>query len=220
MPRSSRVLLFLLGTLLLGTGLARAQGDAAFGVKLGVTAAELHNEGASDPRWGPTASLFAATPLGGGFDVLGEIGYHAKGSSFESSFAVEGSGGEFETIGVDNRFDYGFVLVAPQYKDALGTSGLQLFAFAGPRLDVFLGESVSLSADPPDPGTSFFGDRDFRAFVFGAAAGIGLDLARIAPVPLTVELRYNHDFTHAYSAFRGDFEIRNRTFDLRLGLSL
>jgi opacity protein-like surface antigen len=205
---------------LVGSGLAQAQHLSGYGIKAGITAAELRVRGtSSDARWGATGSLFVTAPLTGPLGLLGEVGYHAKGSTFESFLPVEGSNDEFETIEVDNRFDYAFLLVAPQYANTLGTSGLRLFAFAGPRLDVFLGESISLSADPPEPGTSFIGDRDFRTFVVGMAAGVGLDFSPVLSVPLTVELRYNHDFTPAYSFAGGQFDIRNRTFDVRLGLS-
>ncbi|MEP0546178.1 MAG: porin family protein [Rhodothermales bacterium] len=192
---------------------AQAQERLGYGVKLGVTAAELHNRGSGDARWGATGSFFVTSPLSGTMDFLGEIGYHAKGSRGEDF--SEAARGEF-----DSRFNYIFLLAAPQYANTLGDGGLRLFAFAGPRADLFLGETFSFeeaSADSDEP--SVFLSRSFSPLVLGVAAGIGLDFARLLPVPLIAELRYNGDITPAYTFFGGDEQVRNRTFDLRLGLS-
>jgi hypothetical protein len=198
---------------------AQAQEGSAFGAKFGVTAAELHNRSSGQARWGMTGSVFATTPVGNGLDLLGEVGYHAKGSHSEFFFPLEDGNGVGRSV-TDSRLDYTFLLVAPQYKGALGGGSLDLFAFAGPRVDLYLGETLTSSSEPGDvevPGG--FLPRDFNTAVLGVAAGIGLDFARLLPVPLIAELRYNGDITPAYSFSGGDERVRNRTFDFRLGLS-
>jgi hypothetical protein len=209
--------LVLLPVLLAATS-ARGQEVMRYGVKLGATAAELHNGGSSDARWGATASVFATSPLGSGFQLLGEAGYHEKGTYNEFEFQL--SDGEFGRGTSDLRLDYAFLLVAPQYRGALGDGGLDLFVFAGPRADLFLGEARTTTVEPEGEfEPSGFLPLDFSAFVLGATAGIGLDFSRLLPVPLTAELRYNGDVTPAYTFFSGEEQVRNRTFDLRLGLS-
>ena len=203
---------------LLGATSARGQEVMRYGAKLGATAAELHNGGSSESRWGATASVFATMPLGGGLHLLGEAGYHEKGSYNEFEFQL--SDGGFGRGTSDLRFDYAFLLVAPEYRGALGDGGLDLFVFAGPRADLSLGETRTTTVEPEgefEPAS--FLPLDFSTFVLGVAAGIGLDFSRMLPVPLIAELRYNGDITPAYTFFGGDEQVRNRTFDLRLGLS-
>lgn len=218
LPISRTLLLLLFG---LCACSVQAQERTRLGVKLGVTAAELHGDSfSSDARWGLTGSVFAVSPLAGGLDVLVEAGYHAKGTRFEYYFPVSEDLDEFDSGEADSRLDYLFLLAAPQYEGVLGTSGLRLFAFAGPRLDMFLRESFSISVDPPNPrDTPGFAERDFSRFIIGATAGIGLDLDGVLSVPLSIELRYSDDLTSAYSVFSRDNRIRNRAFDLRLGFS-
>ncbi len=186
-------------------------------MKLGVTAAELHNGGSADSRWGATGSLFATTPLGGGLDLLGEVGYHAKGSYSEYNFQLSdgGSGAARPTL----RLNYTFLLVAPQYQGALGDGDLDLFVFAGPRVDLFSARrarrlSSRMTSRPFRLPTSRFQHLSARRGGRHRAR-----LFRVLPVPLIAELRYNGDITPAYTFFGGDEQVRNRTFDFRLGLS-
>lgn len=197
----------------------QAQDGARFGLKLGVTSAELREEfGGLEPRFGLNAGVFAVLPVQGALHALVAADYYRKG--YEAGELRDANNGSVGTD-VDFQYDYASLVIAPQYAAAWGSSGLGFYTFLGPRLDVLVADRVVATVDGDRETvelSDLFETRGFSTTILGVAAGIGLDLSNIAAVPLLVELRYDADVTPAWSP--GDRERRFRTFSLRAGLTL
>lgn len=200
---------------------ARAQNNVRYGVKAGLTSSELRFDGGGyDGRFGLNGGVFAVVPFRGAFSALLQADFYRKG--YEQNEVRDANNTNLGTD-ADFQYDYTVLLVAAHYRAALGSRGAALYAFLGPRIDVFLGDRVVATNRDGEretfevEGTSIF-DTDFNATVLGASAGLGVDLANAMSVPLLIELRYDADLTPAWSP-REDNDLRFRTFSLRAGLS-
>ena len=215
-----RVTVLLL--LLVAAWPVQAQDGARFGLKLGVTSAELRfsNEtsgGGLESRFGLNAGVFAVVPVRGSWRALVAADYYRKGYE-AGEFRDENNARLFTDA--DFQYDYASLLIAPHYAAALGSDGLGFYAFIGPRLDLLAAERVVATVDGERESVEIpapFDTPGFESIVFGASAGFGLDLANAVSMPLLIELRYDSDVTPARSFRNGD--ERFRTFSLRLGYS-
>jgi hypothetical protein len=216
---NARILGFLF---LLATAFpVQAQDGVRFGVKAGVTSAELRTEDFGyEALRSLNVGVFAVVPMRGSLGALAHVDLHRKGYRVGEIRDVTNT-----RLGSDADFQYDYVslLVAPRYGAALGTGGTFFYAFAGPRLDVLAADRLIATTpegdrEPLDAEALGFEQETFDGVVFGASAGLGLDLTRVLPAPLLLELRYDADVTAAAALF--DRDHRFRTFSLRLGFAL
>lgn len=209
-----RVAVLLL--LLVTAGSVRAQDGTYFGLKLGVTSAELRGEfGGLEPRFGLNVGAFAVLPVRGALRALVAADYYRKGYEADEYRDANNSS---RGTDVDFQYDYASFQIAPQYAAALGSDGLGFYVFLGPRLDLLATDRVVATVDGERETVELpFDTPGFEAIVFGASAAIGLDLVNAVSMPLLIELRYDTDVTPARSSRNGD--ARFRTFSLRAGLS-
>ena len=178
-----------------------AQERIRFGVKLGVTSAELRTGDEEGPLSGGfNAGVFVAVPVYGPLSALASADYYGKGTG----------------RGLDPH--HTSLLVASQCRSELSSSSAALYGFAGPRLDLLIGNRIGKNDWSEDQNAGPTSPEEFNAAVFGASAGVGVELKESVAGPLLLELRYDLDATPIQSFPWGD--RRFRRWSLRLGFSL
>jgi len=195
------------------------------GVKLGLSSSELREErGGLAPLTALNAGAFVAVPVTGVWSVLAEANLYRKG--YDADGEIRNAQNLFVGTDPEVQADYVSALVAVRYRAAWGDDGLAFYALLGPRLDVRVADRALLSVDGDREEAELeavFGPSPTESTVFGATAGVGVDLSGALAVPLLVELRLNVDATTAWSVTDldpfDDVDYRFRTFDLRVGYS-
>lgn len=202
------VLSFIVLSLLITATSAQAQSLRGYGLKAGLTSASVSTnmfaEGI-ERREGIAAMVFAEGLTRGRFTLVGELGYAQRGYSDP----VEQRGPEGEAIGIEDdgtRFDYLSAAALAKLRYPGGT--LEPYAVAGPRVDVLLGGNPSAALI-----------ESYDRVAAGGTLGLGVEAGQtFVPVPVFLEARYHFDVTNSLSCCPRD--MRNRAFDVLLGIRL
>jgi hypothetical protein len=200
--------------LVLPTG-DNAQLIKGYGIKVALTSSTQTFE-YSNPPWtgfGPSpkrrigfnAGVYVewlALPI---FSVLSEIEYVQKGFGEEFNI-TQNDPTVIATATEYRRIDYvSFPLLG---KFILPLNSTNLYILAGPRADFLVAYDPNFS--------SIY--KDFKKTMFGASFGIGLNLETFMPFPLSLEFRYNSDFSDSFD--NGNLRVRNNSYDFWLGVTL
>jgi hypothetical protein len=149
------------------------------------------------------------------FALQAQLEYNQRG--FVSGLIVTSETGEFvQEVKANTRLDYiSLPILARIYP--MGRR-LGHYVMAGPRIDYLAhhrnGVFKFTQVDLEDIVADYFTD-----FVIGASFGTGLILPLRARSRITMELRYNLDFTDSWADIETR-EVRNRSVDFWLGFSL
>ena len=101
----------------------------------------------------------------------------------------------------DNRIDYLSFLLSAKFKL------LPLYLITGPRYDHLINKKIEV------PSISY---EDLEESVFGLSFGAGVQIEKILPVALILEVLYNIDLTNSYKI--KNRELKNETIDFKLGI--
>jgi hypothetical protein len=133
--------------------------------------------------------------------VFAQLGYHVKGSSLRFRF-FDLSGGAFNTI---ERFKFNnlSLLLGAKSKKPLGAGESKFFYFGGIRGDYTISTNIDeIGGDPLlNPGIRFlYPSIGFmRRFMFGASAGVGIQVPIRDLIGAEIRLSVNPDFTPQYN---------------------
>jgi len=209
MKNSISIIIFAI--LVVFTSLIEAQIIKNYGLKIGLTSAnqELSNVNLElERRLGLTTAIFVEWLSLPNFSFMTEIGYTQCGMGVEGVRTDEA--GEVIWRGTyDSRLDY--LTVPVLAKISLPTGFVKPFISAGFRYDYLLDFDSEL------PGMNGFYD-DFKKSILGGIIGVGIEPKLPLPVHLSLEFRYNSDFTDSHNSSR--ITAKNNAFDLLLGIAL
>ena len=214
-----KLLLTLIFTLIISS-FSYAQIINAYGIKIGTTLSNqswnqkysLYGTGGINPdnRFGinlGTYAEFLNLPFWG---IITELNYNQKGMKFTAPLTTlddpDGSSGKTKTV--LNRIDY--ISFAIEGKFKFNMSALRPYIFAGPRIDIYINKKVDQSFNVIYANS--------KNQIYGLSVGFGSELNNKLPVDLLVELQYNYDFTLAFES--GLYEIKNKSFDFKIGIKL
>jgi len=146
------------------------------------------------------------------FCISTELHYNIKGEEAYQDFEIlqpNKQADGFEYLTVSDRFHYLSLQLLPRWKYLVNSQD-KLYLFAGPRIDLRVAnsksggkEDIKLSNNVIEPGLT---------------VGIGNEIWDL----LTIELRYEMNFTSVYKVSYGSTSIsrKNNSFTLLAGLSL
>lgn len=190
----------------------------SFGVKAGITSADQTFDWASIPdpstvrRVGFSFAAYVewlSLPV---FSVVTQLEYNQRGVGEKLYVARFGPSGlqPIETQIFYSRLDYLSVPIFARAEFPLGS--VRPYVGIGPRFDFLLGYQAGSKLL-----FSTFYD-DFTKSVFGGSALAGIVVDNVLPFAVTIEGRYNHDFTNSIS--NQVIRVKNNAFDVWLGVRL
>jgi hypothetical protein len=157
--------------------------------------------------------LFAELVNSKQFCVSTELHYRIIGENNDKKFTVivPEKNGTIETYAeknVSDRFHYISLQILPRWKYQLNRSN-KLYLFAGPRADLRMANSNSESESAIE-----FENNKLQA---GFAAGMGFENSEL----LSIEIRYEHNLTNAYTITFGNqtFNRKHNSFYVLAGVS-
>ncbi|MBU0984990.1 MAG: porin family protein [candidate division Zixibacteria bacterium] len=157
---------------------------------------------------GFTFGVFTEWSLTPALAIQPELMYVQKGSKSEVPVVSEES--PIIPIGMltlKERMDYLSLSVLGKVR--IPVLGQGLYALAGPRIDIKVGEDSEI-----EPLVDF--DMDYKKTIIGATAGIGFQVA-VGPAPkVFVEATYHHDFDNATD--NSVIDIKNRAILVTAGV--
>jgi hypothetical protein len=109
----------------------------------------------------------------------------------------------------DKRLDYLSIPILAKASIPFGI--ITPYILIGPRVDILLGYHDEFIV-----GTSIY--QDFKKTMFGGTVGAGLGLANLLPTTISVELRYNFDFSDSYDTSL--LKVHNNAYDVWVGITL
>ena len=184
-----------------------------YGIQIGITSANQEYSGSAFPL----AEIDLKRRLGflGGFQIewldvsyisiITQIEYIQKGMGIEGIVTGQNSPEPLGTRTDYSRLDY--LSLPVLLRLSLIHRPITPYVIAGPRYDYLLNYDSS-------EFMNYVFD-NFRRGVYGGAIGIGIESNFPKLIKLTLELRYNLDFTDSLK-LEGK-ESKNNTFDLRVG---
>lgn len=183
-----------------------------YGMQIGITSANQEYSGSAFPL----AEIDLKRRLGflGGFQIewldvsyisiITQIEYIQKGMGIEGIFTGQNSPEPLGTMTDYSRLDY--LSLPVLLKLSLRHKPITPYVITGPRYDYLLNYESEFM---------YYVFDNFRKGVYGGVIGIGIESNFPKLIKLTLELRYNLDFTNSLK-LEGK-EAKNNTFDLRLG---
>ena len=228
LPESSHLRNWSLGLALLSLLFAVVPTSAQIvdrvGLKGGlVSASASGNLGSLDleRRTGWSATLFAERDLLPFLALVGEVGY-AQGGFVETMEERAPDGTVEQTVRANTRIDYLTIPVLAKLEHNF--TAIQLYALAGPRLDVLISQEAGVfeyQSAPIDELESNFVS-DYTSPVLGATVGLGVSLSEVLPVQLLVEARWAPDLTEAFKteilAVDAPRDVRNNAWGVVIGI--
>lgn len=155
------------------------------------------------------------------FSLTTEVHYIQKGmqESIPLTTATFPNGtGEYWTTIV--RSNYFSIMVLPKARCELGT--IQLIAFAGPRLDLSLNNTVTVEGDEPTAGYIAAGMQksvdNYKKTQLGLSVGVGVQTDSLFGVATGLEFRYSPNIQNAAS--NDHFTIRNTSIEVLLMIGM
>jgi hypothetical protein len=200
-----------------------------FGFKVGVCSASqpmvsTTNGKADDQiesRLGLDAGCFVEWFFHPWFSLATEVHYIQKGMQesipLTTTASPNGTGEYWTTI---VRSNYLSIMVMPRARYAIGK--IQLVAFAGPRLDLSLNNTVTVEGNQPTAGyiaTVMQKSVDnYNKTQLGVSIGIGVQTDSLFGVTSGLEFRYSPNIQNAAS--NDVFTIRNTSFEVLLMIGM
>ena len=215
-------LLLLLVALLVPERL-EAQALRSYGVKAAFTSSDVAFEfeyGSLDfdRRRGTNVALFAEWLDNPFFSLLTQLEYAQRGFVMVFQRTVPSRDnpevGHVEDVAAGTRIDYLSALVPLKLRYPVGAS-LTPFVLVGPRVDILLGQHAEEYEGAFGPER--FKLQDLRRSQVGFSTGAGLTVGGLGKLSLTLEARYNLDFTDASS--NPEVEIKHNAFDVWFGVA-
>ncbi|MCC6865646.1 MAG: PorT family protein [Ignavibacteria bacterium] len=140
------------------------------------------------------------------FSTVGEIAYNPKGVSFTYN-ALNGNGNIIGTESVDNRT--GYLSVSLCEKARVNWKKMNLFIYAGPRLDMQINENR---------GLDFYETyKKFETMIFGLSAGFGIEFVD-RKYRFITEVQFEPDLTFTLNNTIG--KVKKNTWLVRIGVAL
>jgi len=148
-------------------------------------------------RTGWSATLFAERDVLPFLALVGEVGYAQGG--FVETMEERGPDGTVEqTVRANTRLDYLTIPVLAMLE--YDFTAMQLYAMAGPRLDVLIGREAGVFEFQSAPIDQLESDvvSGYTSPVLGATVGFGASTSKLLPGQLLVEARWALDVTESF----------------------
>jgi hypothetical protein len=211
--KKSIVTLLLCVLVLMCTNESPSQLIKGYGIKLGMTSA--------DQKFNYTFISGIETKRRLGFisgvyvewldipviSVITEVDYTQRGMGQGLYVTSEAGPERIGTKTFYSRLDYLSIPVLA--KATLPGTIISPYIFAGPRFDFLLGYKSD-----ENTFNDLYGK--FKKNIFGGTVGLGAETGSLLPVTLTVDFRYNIDFTKSFK--NSDLEVTNNAFDFMVGV--
>lgn len=140
------------------------------------------------------------------FSTVGEIAYNPKGGSFGYP-AVDGNGKIIGEEFIDNRTGYLSIMICE--KARLGWSSMNLFVYAGPRVDLQINENSDIDFTPTY--------RKFNTMIVGLSTGFGIEFID-KHFKILAEIQYEPDLAYTLDDIYG--KVKKNTWVARIGVGL
>lgn len=170
--------------------------------------------------WG--ATLFVERDLLSFLALVGEAGY-TQGGFVETTEERAPDGTVEQTARANTRIDYLTIPVLTKLKFDL--TAIQLYAMAGPRLDVLIGREPGVfeyQSAPIDESKSDVVSA-YTSPVLGATVGLGVSTSKVLPGQLLVEARWAPDVTESFETemfVDAPRDVRNSAVVVMIGIGL
>lgn len=228
LPTSSHLrnclLVLSLLSLLFAVAPTSAQVVDRVGLKGGLVSASASNLGPLDleRRTGWSATLFAERDLLSFLALVGEAGY-TQGGFVETMEERAPDGTVEQTVRANTRLDYLTIPVLTKLKYDL--TAMQLYAMAGPRLEVLIGREPGVFEYQSAPIDEYESEvvSAYTTPVLGATVGLGVSTSKVLPGQLLVEARWAPDVTESFETemfLDAPRDVRNNAVVVMIGVGL
>jgi len=193
---------------------ARGQLIKGYGLKVGLTSSDVRvtDFPIANPfvdnrhrRTGYGAFVFIEWKGPSFLSFVTETGYVQRGFSFD---LLEDPQNPL-TFGYHSQIDLNYISTATLVRMTFLETSLSPFLLVGPRLDILVMRT-------PKKGRTIA--ESFSTVAAGGLVGAGLEMKKLLPVSLFLELRYNFDLTNSLP--EGILDAYNNAFDVLIGLKL
>jgi len=113
------------------------------------------------------------------------------------------------TFGFRAKIDLNYLSTATLVKMTFLETPIAPYVLVGPRLDILVKRT------PKERNTEA---QDFTSVAAGGLLGAGVEMNRLAPVSLFLEIRYSFDVTNSWPG--GILDVYNNAFDVLIGVKL
>jgi hypothetical protein len=171
-------------------------------------------------RTGWSATLYAERDVLSFLALVGEAGY-VQGGFVETMEERESDGTVEQVVRANTRLDYLTIPVLAKLN--VDVAAVQLYALAGPRLDVLIGREPGVfeyESAPIDQRESEVVSA-YRSPVLGATLGVGASTSEVLPGTLMVEARWAPDVTESFETemfVDAPRDVRNNAVVLMIGV--